>query len=251
MMESNAAPLIGMPAQMDPGEDLQYLSRHYADAVVKAGGAPVILPLTGARDPLGRLGRHLDGILLTGSHSDLDPALYGAARSEKCGPTRPERDRMDFLILEKAFQRRIPVLAICFGIQSLNVFCGGTLVQDIPACLGTGVRHGGFGPGQPAMHKIGISSGSVLEQIAGGADVVVNSAHHQAVDRPGKDLEVIARAPDGVVESVVCSSRNHWVLGVQWHPEKNFEQDGFSLKIFESFLAQCRAVRGSNEGTNS
>jgi putative glutamine amidotransferase len=245
------APLIGMPAQMDPGNQTQYLSRHYSDAVAAAGGIPVIFPLLEAPQSVRSAAERLDGLLLTGSNSDLDPSLYGEIRSDKCGPAQPLRDRMDFLLLDASVKRKIPILAICFGFQSLNIFWGGSLIQDIPSSVNTPIRHSNPEAKDSAGHKINICSGSILEQIAGGTEVMVNSTHHQAIDRAGKNLEVIARAPDGVIESVCGLDKNHWVLGVQWHPEKSFYCDSFSRKIFEFFLARCRAVRGGDEGYHS
>lgn len=245
------APLIGMPAQMDPGSDLQYLSRNYSDSIAGAGGTPVIIPLADAAERMLPVVEKLDGILLTGNDSDVDPSLYGAARSPRCGAAQPLREKMDFVLLESAFRRRIPVLAVCFGIQSLNVFCGGSLIQDIPESVGTDVRHNRLESGEAAFHKVNVSSGSVLEQIAGGTDAMVNSTHHQAIEHAGKNLEVTARAPDGMIESVVYSSRDHWVLGVQWHPEKTFCRDDFSRRLFEFFLVRCRAARGSDEGSHT
>jgi len=243
MTRMGDAPIIGMPAQMDPGSNTQYLSRNYPDAVDSAGGMPIILPLLAAAESMRSTAEGLDGILLTGSNSDLEPSLYGARRSDQCGPAQPLRDQMDFFLLDIAFKHKIPVLAICYGIQSLNAFCGGSLIQDIPSFLDTPVRHHDLKSGNPAVHKIEIYSGSVLEQIAGGTEVMVNSTHHQSIERTGKNLEVIARAPDGVIESVCYASRNQWILGVQWHPEKNFCCDIFSRKLFEFFLAHCRAAR--------
>lgn len=243
MAMKDDAPIIGMPAQMDPGSDIQYLSRQYSDAVEAAGGTPVIFPMLATAESMRFAAARMDGILLTGSNSDLEPSLYGAHRSGRCGRTQPLRDQMDFLLLDMAIKYKIPVLAICFGIQSLNVFCGGSLIQDIPATLDTPIRHRDPGSGNPAVHKIEIRSGSVLEQIAGETEVMVNSTHHQSIERAGKNLEVIARAPDDVIESVYYTSQNHWILGVQWHPEKSFCSDNFSRRLFEFFLARCRAVR--------
>lgn len=244
-------PLIGLPAQMDPGSEKQYLSRQYSDAIIEAGGAPVILPLAEEAERNLCVAEKLDGILLTGSNSDIDPSLYSAPKSSKCGAIQPVRDRVDFLLLETAFRRRIPVLAICYGIQSLNVFCGGSLIQDIPERIGGKIIHNDRESREPASHRIRIAHGSILEQIAGKDDVVVNSTHHQAIERSGKNLDVVARAPDGVIESVVYSNPDHLILGVQWHPEKNYRSDGFSRRLFEFFLARCRAARGSDEGSYS
>ena len=136
-------------------------------------------------------------------------------------------------------------------MQSLNVFFGGSLIQDIPTTIDTPIQHSKGQSKSPPSHEIAISSGSVLEPIAGGLDAVVNSTHHQAVERPGEELDVIAYAPDGVIESVFSTSQNHWMLGIQWHPETSFACDNFSRKIFADFLAHCRAVRGIDEGTHT
>jgi putative glutamine amidotransferase len=133
----------------------------------------------------------------------------------------------------------------------LNVFFGGTLIQDIPTLVHAPIRHDSSESDGLASHKIEIAPGSVLEEIAGGLDAVVNSTHHQAVERPGRGLEVVARAPDGVIESVSCRNQNRWILGVQWHPERSFACDGFSRRLFEYFLARCRAVRGGDERTHT
>jgi putative glutamine amidotransferase len=250
-MTTDALPIIGMPAQMDSDSDRQYLSRFYSDAVASSGGIPIIIPLLAGPQSYQSIVDDLDGILLPGSASDLDPSLYGASRSSACGPTHPLRDQMDFFLLETAVKHRIPVLGICYGIQSLNVFFGGSLIQDIPMCIDTAIPHDCAEPKGVPCHKIEISAGSVLEQLAGGLDAMVNSTHHQAIERPGQDLEVIALAPDGVVESVVYTGPDQWILGVQWHPERSFSCDGFSRKVFEYFLARCRAVRGMDEGAHT
>jgi len=245
------APWIGMPAQLDPGSDRQYLSRQYSDAIAAVGGMPLILPLLAPASSLRLLTERLDGILLTGSSSDVDPALYAAARMGVCGPAQPLRDQMDFFLLETSLRRRIPLLAVCYGIQSLNVFFGGSLIQDIPTSIDTTIRHNFPESDGLPCHEVKISPGSFLEQIAGSGEISVNSTHHQAVQRPGNGLKVIARASDGVIESVVHTDPAQWILGVQWHPEKSFDRDRLSRKLFEHFVARCRAVRGRNEGTDT
>jgi putative glutamine amidotransferase len=239
-----------MPAQMDPGDDKQYLSRLYPEAVASAGGLPITIPLLSEPASLRKLAENLDGLLLTGNDSDLDPAHYSASRMAACGPTQPLRDRMDFFLLEDAMVRKIPILAVCFGIQSLNVFMGGSLIQDLPGAVGDSIRHRNSESKGVPCHPIRISSGSVLEDAAEGLDTMVNSTHHQAIDRPAPGFDVIARAPDGVIESVWSTDPRQWILGVQWHPEKSFAYDNFSRKLFEIFLARCRAERGIDEGTN-
>jgi putative glutamine amidotransferase len=226
---------------MDPGDDVQYLSRQYADAVAASGGIPTLLPLLEYPRQLRDLVQELDGIVLTGSSSDVDPAAYGAAREAACGPVQALRDRLDFELLEQAFAARIPVLGICYGLQSLNVFLGGTLIQDIPSALGSSIRHQDPETRGGPAHPIDIVPGSVLHRLAGGLQASVNSTHHQAIDRIAEGLEVVARAPDGVVEAVVGRTSDPAVLAVQWHPERSFAFDPLSRAIFEFFLAQCHA----------
>lgn len=251
MSQAGTAPWIGMPAQMDPGGDKLYLSRQYPDAIEAAGGLPIIIPLAATAGSVRSIAERLDGILLTGSNSDLDPVRYGTIRLDACGPTQPLRDQMDFFLLENVLRRKIPVLAICFGMQSLNAFFGGSLIQDISASINTSIRHNAPESNGSPCHEIRISAGSVLERIAGRQEIRVNTTHHQAIERPGKDLKVIARAYDGVIESVVHTDPAQRILGVQWHPEKSFNCDVFSRRLFENFIARCRAVRGMDEGTDT
>ena len=238
--QTDAAPVIGLPCRMDPGGDNQYLSRQYADAILGAGGIPVIIPLLEKPSVIRGLADTLDGVLLTGSSSDIDPRKYGADRESQCGPVQPLRDQTDFQLLDIALSAKKPVLGICFGMQSLNVFMGGTLIQDIGTRVGTTIVHNNPGTeGRPA-HGIEISPGSVLQELAGGLKADVNSTHHQAIDRVASDLRVIARAPDGVVESVINADSGRWILGVQWHPEKSYQYDLLSKRIFELFMSRCR-----------
>ena len=251
MNRSNAVPWIGLPTEMNLSGSRQFLDYGYSEAIAETGGMPVLIPLLENTRYLQPVVESLDGILLTGSHSDVDPALYDAQQSDACATPQPIRDRMDFFLLQTAIRCRIPVFAICYGFQSLNVFFGGSLIQDIPTQLDTPIRHNSSDDKDLPGHEIEITPGSVLEQIAGGTEAIVNSYHHQAVERLGQNLKVIARAPDGIVESVFHTNQDHWILGVQWHPERSFTSDSFSRKLFENFLARCRAVRGIDEGTHS
>jgi putative glutamine amidotransferase len=235
-------PLIGLPAQLAYEGNRQYLSRQYTDAVLASGGIPTIIPLLEDSDPIGELVGLLDGIILTGSASDVDPARYGARREERCGTVHPLRDQTDSLLLERARKRRTPLLAICYGIQSLNVFMGGTLIQDIPSAVHSSVQHGKPSQtGQPA-HEIQILPGSLLEEAVGVLRMQVNSTHHQAINRVGSGLKAIAHAPDGIIEAVAGTDTDQWILGVQWHPEKCYADDRCSRIIFDLFISQCRAA---------
>jgi putative glutamine amidotransferase len=240
-------PVVGMPVRMDPGKDNQYLSRNYADSIAASGGTPVLIPLLKDPGVLKAIVRLLDGILLTGSNADVEPSLYGSEREPACGPAQPLRDQTDFFLLEAASAHRIPVLAICFGIQSLNVFMGGTLIQDIPTRLGLAVRHSE--PRARFAHPVEFAPGSVLNALAGSTGARVNSTHHQCVDRVGGGLQVVAAAQDGVIEAVVGTAPEQWILGVQWHPEKSFAHDELSRRIFGTFIDHCRTRRAVDEGS--
>jgi putative glutamine amidotransferase len=249
MSDGFFAPLVGLPARIDPGGDREYVIRDYFDAVRASGGIPVMLPLQEEPADLGSAMTFLDGILLTGADSDIDPAAYGAARQERCGTVQPMHERLDFFLLECARNRKLPVLAICFGIQSLNVSLGGTLIQDIPTETGTVVRHSvPESEGKP-VHAIRIESGSILEVISGSIGTEVNSIHHQAIHAPGRGLRVLARCTDGIIESIGCFEHEQWILGVQWHPEKSVAYDKFSRNMFDTFIGECRSRRNHPAGT--
>ena len=188
----------------------------------------------------------LDGVLLPGSSSDIDPARYGEAAHPRLGKMVPERDALDFALLESSEKAGLPVLGICFGAQSLNVFRGGTLVQDIPALVVDPLHHDDFGePQQPARHLVRLSKGSLLQRLAGKDVVEVNSFHHQSAGQIGKNLQAVATAPDGVIEAVEDPS-GRFIVGVQWHPERGYKEDGFSQALFANFVQEAAKSKSSS-----
>ena len=214
----------------------------YVRALRLAGLEPVVLSLGLSGAHLKKIARTLDGILLTGSPADVDPALYGSARHLACSDTDPSRERMDFALLEHAFADRKPVLAICFGIQSLNVFLSGTLVQDIPAELSAPIEHEWEREaGAPeTFHEVCIEPGSRLARIARADRACVNSSHHQSILEPGRQLRITARAADGIIEAVEWTGDSTWVTGVQWHPERMADTDPFAQALFQGLAAAAR-----------
>lgn len=158
------------------------------------------------------------GLILTGGE-DVDPALYGAAPHPAAGCPNPERDRTEVALLRVARERRMPVLAICRGIQLVNVALGGTLVQDLPTERPSGVAHDQSADPRHRTHRVSVAPGSRLADALGATMLDVNSYHHQAVDRLADGLVVSATAPDGVVEGMESTDPDWWMLGVQWHPE--------------------------------
>ena len=138
-----------------------------------------------------------------------------------------------------AEQASLPVLGICFGAQSLNVFRGGTLIQDIPSIVATPVFHDDHGePEQPARHPVRMSNGSILARLAGTETMEVNSFHHQSVANPGENLRAVATAPDGVIEAIE-DVNGKFVIGVQWHPERGFQEDAFAKALFTAFIEEA------------
>jgi putative glutamine amidotransferase len=228
-------PLIGITERLN-AEDTFYLRRYYTEAVEAAGGIPVHIPLIPNREYLAALCDRLDGLVLSGSNSDLDPAFYGEEPHPKLGTVIPERDEVDLALLEIAERRVMPVLGICFGMQSLNVARGGSLVQDIETQVVNPIKHDQGQVYDRPSHQIEIESSSLLAQLAGDRTVRVNSSHHQAVKNVGRNLRVIARATDGVIEAIVDTRADRFVLGVQWHPEIGWRRDRFSQAIFSKFV---------------
>lgn len=234
-LNSSQRPLIGITERLN-AEETFYLRRYYAEAVEAAGGVPVHIPLIPNREYLSALCDRLDGLVLSGSNSDLDPAYYGEEPHPKLGPVIPERDETDLVLLEIAEARAMPVLGICFGMQSLNVARGGSLVQDIETQVVNPIKHEQGQVANRPSHQIEIEANSLLAELAGGRTVRVNSSHHQAVKNVGRNLRVIARAADGVIEAVVDTRADRFVLGVQWHPEIGWQRDRLSQAIFGKFI---------------
>jgi putative glutamine amidotransferase len=233
-----ARPWIGIPTRFEEDNTTGKI-RRYLEAVVWAGGIPIMIPVFAPPATIDEYTQRLDGVLLPGSPSDIDPARYGAAPHPRLGTLTPEREALDFSLLEYAERSRLPVFGICFGVQSINVFRGGTLVQDIPSVVDSPLFHESHGePQQLARHLVHLERSSLLARLAGADAVEVNSFHHQAVEVTGKGLTAVATAPDGVVEAIEDSS-GRFVVGVQWHPERSFREDPFSQALFQAFIREA------------
>jgi putative glutamine amidotransferase len=217
---SSAAPLIGVTTSITIGTfpERAYVNSAYLRAVQQAGGVPVVLPPQLGAASLARLARSLDGLLLTGG-GDVDPALFGEAAHPSAYEVAPARDTLELAVIASALERRRPILAICRGIQVLNVALGGTLFQDVGTDPGTQLQHSQAEPRDQPTHKVRVRPGSLLAEMLGTDELEVNSMHHQAVKGLGTGLEAVAWASDQIVEGVEMIDHSRFVLGVQWHPE--------------------------------
>jgi len=249
--EIKARPRVGVPYRTRKEEltgDFTIIEK-YVTAINRAGGEPVVISLGRSRAEVDHIAKTLDAILLSGSPSDVDPALFHSERHPQTAPADPDRERTDFALLEHAFAQKKPLLAICYGIQSLNVFLGGTLLQDIPSEVGTKIEHEWDDEnGAPeTFHSIRIEPGSQLAQIAGADEALVNSSHHQSVLEPGRDLRVVARSEDQVIEAVEWTGGGPWVVGVQWHPERIADKDPLARDLFRTLIEAARKAPVQSE----
>jgi putative glutamine amidotransferase len=236
-------PRIGVPYRTRK-EELKHQRESYdkyLGAICIAGGIPVEISLGWSPEVLETTARGVDGFILSGSPADVEPTLFHAPRHEKAAEADADRERTDFALLAHAFAQQKPVLAICYGIQSLNVYLGGSLVQDIPSEIATGIQHAWpKHDGPEPHHPAKLEADSRLAQLAGSSEVNVNSSHHQSILEAGKNLRVVAHAPDGVIEAVEWTGDDNWVTGVQWHPERMIYQDPLAQALFRQFIGVAR-----------
>jgi putative glutamine amidotransferase len=239
-MKSVTRPRIGITMRLELETDRFYLARYYSEAVEAAGGLPVHIPLIPKNDFIAQVVGHLDGLLLPGSNSDIDPLRYGCEPHPQLGAVHPEKDATDLLALAEVEERPLPIFAICFGAQALNVSRGGTLIQDIVSQHPGAIKHEQGAPRDRLSHRVRLLEDSILGQLAGRDSAPVNSHHHQAIATLGRELVPTAWAPDGIVEAVEDPRGDRFVVGVQWHPELGWERDDFSRSLFDRFIREAR-----------
>jgi putative glutamine amidotransferase len=237
-------PRIAIP--MPHSGDREYAERaipQYENAVRAAAGEPVRIEFDQTPEEVRKTLATCDAILLPGTRADVEPAKYQAARHPKTVELDLKRDELDRLLLDDAYRTHKPVLAICYGLQSLNVYCAGSLVQHIESKI----NHSA-GKAVPKAHDVKIDPDSRLGVIVGARDgkpIAVNSSHHQSAEHAGDSLRVVARSPeDGVIEALEGIDADHFVLAVQWHPERSVndapELADSARKIFHAFVEAAR-----------
>lgn len=235
-------PVIGLISRRDgsakwSGYELYGQGVSYVRALALAGGAPVLIPLDLGEDAWRRIYERIDGLLFPGG-VDIDPAYYREERHPRLGEVDAALDQAELTLARWALDDRMPMLAICRGIQLINVVAGGTLYQDLPSQLPDALPHACSAPTYPReyrAHAVDIVSGSRVAKTMGLLQARVNSRHHQAVKDVAPGFEVTARAPDGVIEAIERSDTSY-VLGVQWHPESLAENDPQMLNLFRSLV---------------
>ena len=222
-----------------------YLGRDYSEAVEAAGGLPTHISLIPKAEYIESVVAQLDGILLPGSDSDVDPLRYGQQPHPQLGTVQTIKDETDLLVIAAAERRRIPIFAICFGMQVLNVSRGGTLIQDINSQVPNAIKHEQGAPRDRPSHSIRLSENTRLANISNAVDALVNSHHHQAIESVGGNLVATAWSTDGVVEALEDPRPDRFIVGVQWHPEIGWQNDLFSQRLFRAFVDEAVNARAA------
>jgi len=237
-------PLIGISGSIDKDETEHFIMRSYTSALLQAGAAPVLLSPDMEGETLQACLDRLDGVLLAGGN-DVSPVMYGATPVQELGEVNPLRDRFEMRLVKEAIERRMPILGICRGIQSLNVALGGTLWQDLPSQFRTAeggkpILHSQTSRACYNSHEVTIEEGTLLHKIAGDTVIWTNSFHHEAVEKPAPGLRITAHTADGVIEAVEHEELPY-CIGVQWHPERSVADNEHARALFASFVEAASA----------
>jgi len=234
---------VAVTASIRPDGDTSRvrLTAAYVTALENAGLIPLIVPPLSSAGAAASVLDSVSGLVLTGGE-DVDPARYGEQRHGKVRSVNVARDATEAALINEAKARRMPVLAICRGIQILNVALGGTLIQDIPSEITTSISHDDEGPRDSRSHDISVEPGSLIARAIGTEHATVNSFHHQSVQRVAEGMRITAKSPDGIIEGIESTDKNWWVMGVQWHPEEMTEStEPWDRGLFRAFARKLEA----------
>ncbi len=241
MAKRSDRPAIGLTLDIEPpggysNQPWYAIRENYFGAILRAGGLPIALPHE--PEQAAHYLELIDGLVVTGGHFDVDPALFGAAARHATVTTKDRRTACELAITRTAHAHDLPGLGICGGQQLMNVALGGSLLQHIPDAVAEPLAHEQPNPRTEPGHGVALEPGTALHRIVGAPEMQVNSAHHQAVDKVAPGWLVNARAPDGVIEGIEDPSRRYFI-GVQWHPE--YEIDAGDKRILEALIAACKS----------
>jgi len=242
-------PIIGISVNISPPDDtkrtfsknvaLHLIQHDYIRFVESSGGVPIMLPVINDSVGIDGLVDKLDGLIITGG-VDIDPGLYGEQNTNSQGINR-ERDDFEIQLIKSARERQLPILCICRGIQVLNIAFGGSLYQDIPTSIKGALKHTRIPNDPETFHMTSLIGKSFLNEIFNNEEIQVNSSHHQSIRDTGDGLEVVSKAPDGVVEAVQCFS-DRCTVGVQWHPER-LHDNPEQVKLGKWFVKQALSIK--------
>jgi putative glutamine amidotransferase len=210
--------LIGLTGSFDEEDRWSYVKSQYVTALAAAGAACVIIAPDQSEESVRTVIDMCDGVLLTGGE-DIDPGCYRAMTDPKCGTLSPRRDELDAIVVRACLEKKKPVLGICRGMQALNVFTGGTLIQDIPSAFDTPVKHTQPEDYVVLTHSVESCGSAEFHSLVGAVTLMTNSRHHQCVDKPGKNVKILARCPTDNVPEAIMVEGHPFAYAVQWHPE--------------------------------
>lgn len=239
-------PIIGITPDFNPREEqrspIYELKVAYADAVIRAGGLPFVLAYSDDSQVLEQYLDRISGLVITGGAFDIHPEAYGETAREGLGALKPARTTFETTLMQAALRRNMPVLGICGGMQLLNVVLGGTLFQDIGREVANARDHEQKHERSQPHHPVDVKDGTVLADLLGKGQLMVNSTHHQAVKRTGERVVISATSPDGVVEAIEAP-QHLFAVGVQWHPELLIHTVPVHLGLYKALVHKARENR--------
>jgi putative glutamine amidotransferase len=252
-MRRGSPPLIGITADLSSNssnrshvksEPTLFLPLRYVSAVEQAGAIALILPANHSTRGLRRYMNLLDGLVISGGNFDIHPRYYGEKPINQLGSIKPQRTEFELELATSALKRDLPVLGICGGAQAINVVLGGSLYQDIAVQRPDAAEHQQSAKKRVGGHRVHVQDGTRLHEIVRRQNLKVNTTHHQAIKKLGRDLVVNAVAEDGIIEGIE-STHHEFVLGLQWHPEVLAPRHKLQRRIFSAFAAVCQKRKGN------
>ncbi|MGL4662299.1 MAG: gamma-glutamyl-gamma-aminobutyrate hydrolase family protein [Culicoidibacterales bacterium] len=234
-------PIIGISSGFELDQNYLFkgyprlmLNRDYPRSIEQAGGIPIVLPLTESYEVALEQVRAVDALLLSGGQ-DVNPLIYGQEPHEKLANISPERDTFETLLLQAAVELKKPIMGICRGSQIMNVYFGGTLLQDNSFKEGAYIKHAQSANPQLPIHHVNVDTDSFLGKAVGETEFLINSFHHQSIDQVAPGFKAIAVSKDGIIEGIESTS-DHFMFAVQWHPEMMSRENKAAQHIFKAYV---------------